>query len=122
MIVLLSKNKELICTAKKLMKDIIVINSILDYQIQYTENNIECDILILDVNIIYPIFQIFINWLKKTDPIIKSIIIYHETIYGTDCMKYINNLNKIRYKTNLISLKDLIEGFNVYAKSNSIIG
>lgn len=114
MIIALTQNKPLIKVLKKEMKkNLIIVSTLLECQDTLSQDDMECDILILDVNIINPVFNFFIDWVVAKEPFIKHIIVYHLGEHDAGYQYEIDKLQDAKYDTSFITLEELIDGLKV---------
>jgi len=115
MMILLSKNKELIKHLKEDMENLEIVDNILDCQLFLDKQ--DCDLLTIDWQLVEPNIKGFVDWIVKTDPFIKYILFYY-TDHSEKTLKenhsIVQSLKKVKYKVNCIHLNNLFQGLKNY--------
>jgi hypothetical protein len=113
MIIILSKNKSLIKQLRK-VDTISVVSNVFECKTYLETPDMECDILILDLDLVIECYDLFFDWIITKNLFIRNILIYYNTT-GFDKLtqgfhKKILELKKARYNTSLIDVNKIVEG------------
>jgi hypothetical protein len=118
-IIILNNNPTFNSELTGAMINVQSVNDILDLQIKLSEDDAECDLLLIDLDLTLNQTDILINWIVKHNPFIKRIILYYDeksptTLTLEDLTKYITTLKRAQYKANLMPFGQLYEGLIKY--------
>jgi hypothetical protein len=115
MIILLSKDKELKKQIKK-VDNIQHTTNIYDCQTLLSSENMECDILILALDLIKEYYQIFFTWIIEKNFFIRTILIYYDDKnikIPSEFYTYLGKLEDARYVNNIVNKDKLIDAIKL---------
>jgi hypothetical protein len=110
MIILLSENKSLIREIKKI-DSVQIAKDVFDCYTYLTIPDVECDILILDYELIKEQYELLFTWIIERNLFIRAIVIYcKESLYDDkNLQKKLKELNKAKYANAIINIEILLE-------------